>query len=95
MKGACLSLILPSALEMSLSPLMPAGSVWPDQNEVVIHHRVPLQAFTLGEEFQFRRLRVNQHYVGVTAPPGVERLACALGDDLDAITILTPLALTS
>ena len=54
-----------------------------DQNEIVVHDGIALQAFTLGEEFQFLSLGVDEHDVGIPAPSGVERLARTLGDNPD------------
>jgi len=76
--GACRSLIVLSAATMSRVPAMPAGSRRTDQDEVVVHHRVPPDAETLGQELLLRRLGVHQHHVGIAAPAGIERLAGAL-----------------
>ncbi len=53
----------------------------PDQHEIVVHHRVALHAFALGEEFFFRRFGMHEYDVGIPAPAGVERLASSLRDD--------------
>ena len=54
----------------------------PDQDEVVVHHRIALHAEAVGDEFLLLRLGVHEHHVGVAAPAGVERLAGALRDHL-------------
>ena len=50
----------------------------PDQDEVVVHHRIALHAEAVGDELLLLRLGVHEHHVGVAAPAGVERLAGAL-----------------
>ena len=53
-----------------------------DQDEVVVHHRVTLDAEAFRQEFLLRRFRVDEHDVGVAAAAGIERLAGALRDHL-------------
>ena len=61
-----------------------------DQHEVVVHHRVTLHAFSLGEKFLLCRFGVHKDDVSISAPAGIERLAGALRDDfhLDAGLLL-------
>ncbi len=81
MNAALLPLIAFSAATMSFVPLMPAVfALRPDQDEVVVHHRIALHAEAVGDEFLLLRPRVHEHHVGVAAPAGVERLAGALRD---------------
>jgi len=49
-----------------------------DQDEVVIHHGVALDAKTFGHKFFFRRFGVDEHDVGIAAAGGIERLSRAL-----------------
>src|SRR5437899_1183977 len=58
----------------------------PDQDEVVVHHRVAPDAMALGEEPFFRRARVHEHDIGIAASTDVERLTRTKRDyvDLDA-----------
>ena len=57
-----------------------------DQHEVIVHHRVALDAETIDEEFFFSRLGVHEHHIGVPTPSRIERLAGALGDDFHVDT---------
>ena len=50
----------------------------PDQDEVVVHHRIALHAEAFGDELLFLRLGMHEHHVGIAAAAGVERLAGAL-----------------
>ena len=61
-----------------------------DEDEVVVHDRVTLDAFAFGEPFQLRRLVVDEHDVGIAAATDVERLARTDGDDahVDARVLL-------
>ena len=64
--------------------LAQAGRIgaWADQHEVVVHHRIALHAEALSQEFLLGGLGMDEHHVGVAAPPGVERLAGAQRHDL-------------
>ena len=83
MNGAALSLIALQRRDDVLAAL-DAGRIAlrPDQDEVVVHHRIALHAEAFGDEFLLLRLGVHEHHVGIAAPAGVERLAGALRDDL-------------
>ncbi len=54
-----------------------------DQDEVVVHHGVALDAEAFGEKFFFRRFGVDEHDVGIAAARGIERLSGALRHHLD------------
>jgi hypothetical protein len=71
-------------------PDMRRIALWPDKDEVVVHHWKSLHTVTVAHEFFFLRLRVHEHDVGVATPGGVERLARALRNDLggDACLLL-------
>ena len=76
--GACAAWIFFSASTMSLPPATFAGSLFgPDQHEVVVHDREPLDALALGQELLLGRLRVDENDIGIAAPREIERLAGA------------------
>ena len=52
-----------------------------DQDEVVVHYRVTLDAESFRHEFLLREPRVDEHDVGVATAAGIDRLAGALRDD--------------
>ena len=52
----------------------------PDQDEIIVHHRIAPHAKAVGDEFLLLRLSVHEHHIGVAAAAGVERLAGALRD---------------
>src|SRR5215469_10109155 len=52
-----------------------------NQNEIVVHYRIPSHPLAFGEELLLRGLCMNKHHVSIATPSGVERLACALRDD--------------
>ena len=54
----------------------------PDQDEVVVHHRVALYAEAFGEEFFLGGLGVDEYDIGVTAATGIECLPGSLRDNL-------------
>src|SRR5215813_9044395 len=52
----------------------------PNQHEIVVHHREPLNAEPVGHELLFLRLGMHEHHIGIATAAGVERLAGALRD---------------
>src|ERR1700730_17878079 len=53
-----------------------------EKDKIVVHHVETLDAKTLGEEFFFLRLGVDEPDVSSAPPRGVERLAGGLRDHL-------------
>src|SRR5690606_7239227 len=62
----------------------------PYQHEVVVHDRMTLHAMALGDELLFRRTRMHEYHVRITAACEVERLSRAERHDahLDAGLLL-------
>src|SRR6266545_159353 len=54
-----------------------------DEHEVVVHHRIALDAVTFREKFFLGGASVHEHDVGIAAPRDIEGLARAQGDDAD------------
>ena len=46
--------------------------------DVIMHHRKSFHALSFGEEFPLCRFGMYEHYVGVSAASGIERLTRAL-----------------
>jgi hypothetical protein len=64
-----------------LPPEIGAGSDRTNDHEIVVHDLVALDAKPFGDEFLFRRLVMDEHNVGIAAPPDIERLSGADGND--------------
>ena len=58
----------------------------PDQHEVVVHHRLALDAEAVLDELHLLRAGMHEHHVRVAAAACVERLSRALADDADLDT---------
>jgi hypothetical protein len=54
-----------------------------DEDEVVVHDRVALDAEAVGDELVLGLLVVHEHHVGIAAAAGVQRLAGAQRHHLD------------
>ena len=54
-----------------------------DEHEIVVHHRVALDAVTFREKLFLGGASVHEHDVGIAAPRDIESLASSQGDDVD------------
>jgi hypothetical protein len=56
-------------------------TVRPDQDEVVVHDGVTLNAEAFRQELFLLRFVMDEHHIGGAAAPRLERLASSLSDD--------------
>ncbi len=59
-----------------------------DQDKVVVHHRLALDAEAILDELQLLRAGMHEHHVRVAAPAGIERLPGALADQRTSMPLL-------
>ena len=55
-----------------------------NDDEVVVHHVVPLHRETFGKKLLFRVLVVDEHNIGIAAPADIESLSGADRYHIDA-----------
>ena len=57
-----------------------------NQNEIVVHHRIATHSLPFCYEFVFGRPVVNKYDIGVAAPPDIECLSGAHGNNANLDT---------